>query len=108
MSVQEFEIPHQDSCRAFDAEHFFGSVQGACQILVSLTFFNTGTITMKNLETTDSQAMRIQSALQKKSQKVLKGVEVDADNVYMRNKQFKLKEPNFFDRLIKLATTKLF
>jgi hypothetical protein len=58
--------------------------------------------------TSDSQAMRIQSALQKKSQKVLKDVEINADNVYMRNKQFKLKEPNFFDRLIKLATTKLF
>ena len=70
--------------------------------------FNTGTIAMKNFETTDSQAMRIQSALQKKSQKVLKDVEIDADNVYMRNKQFKLKEPNFFDRLMKLATTKLF
>ncbi len=64
---------------------------------------------MNNFETTsDSQAMRIQSALQKKSQNFLKEVECDADNVYMRNKQFKLKEPNFFDRLIKLATTKLF
>ena len=86
-----------------------GSVQGACRILVSLTFFNTGTINMKNFETTsDSQAMRIQSALQKKSQKVLKDVESNADNVYMRNKQFKLKEPNFFDRIVKLATMKLF
>ena len=64
---------------------------------------------MKNFETTsDSQAMRIQSALQQKSEKFLKEAEGDADNVYMRNKQFKLKEPNFFDRLIKLATTKLF
>tara|TARA_R100000951_G_scaffold21_3_gene85 strand:+ start:1634 stop:1828 length:195 start_codon:yes stop_codon:yes gene_type:complete len=64
---------------------------------------------MKNFETTsDSQAMRIQSALQQKSEKFLKEAEGDADNVYMRNKQFKLKEPNFFDRLMKLATTKLF
>ena len=63
--------------------------------------FNTGTIAMKNFETTDSQAMRIQSALQKKSQKVLKDVEIDADNVYMRNKKFKLKESSFFDRLIR-------
>ena len=63
----------------------------------------------KNFETvSDSQAMRIQNALQTKSQKTLKMVEGDADNVYMRNKQFKLKEPNFFDRLIKLATMKLF
>lgn len=63
----------------------------------------------KNFETvSDSQAMRIQHALQTKSQKTLKRVEGDADNVYMRNKQFKLKEPNFFDRLIKLATMKLF
>tara|TARA_R110000803_G_scaffold129955_1_gene197338 strand:+ start:1280 stop:1600 length:321 start_codon:yes stop_codon:yes gene_type:complete len=106
MSVQEFEIPHQDSCRAFDAEHFFGSVQGACQILVSLTFL-TQELDMTNF-TSDSQAMRIQSALQQKSQKVLKDVEINADNVYMRNKQFKLKEPSFFDRLIKLVTTKLF
>ena len=75
---------------------------------MSLTFFNTGTIAMKNFETTDSQAMRIQSALQQKSEKFLKEVEGDADNVYTRNKQFKLKEPNFFDRLMKLATTKLF
>ena len=52
--------------------------------------------------------MRIQSALQKKSQKTLKDVESNADTVYMRNKQFKLKEPNFFDRLVKLATMKLF
>jgi hypothetical protein len=74
---------------------------------------------MKNFETTDSQAMRIQSALQQKSEKFLKEVEGDADNVYTRNKQFKLKEPNFFElvslllqplllRLMKLATTKLF
>lgn len=63
----------------------------------------------KNFETvSDSQAMRIQNALQTKFQKTLKMVEGDADNVYMRNKQFKLKEPNFFDRLIKLATMKLF
>lgn len=63
----------------------------------------------KNFETvSDSQAMRIQSALQQKSEKFLKETEGDADNVYMRNKQFKLKEPNFFDRLMKLATTKLF
>ena len=106
MSVQEFEIPHQDSCKVFDAEHFFGSVQGACQILVSLTFL-TQELDMTNF-TSDSQAMRIQSALQQKSQKVLKDVEINADNVYMRNKQFKLKEPSFFDRLIKLVTTKLF
>jgi|TARA_R110000772_G_C13158575_1_gene425745 hypothetical protein len=106
MSVQEFEIPHQDSCRAFDAEHFFGSVQGACQILVSLTFL-TQELDMTNF-TSDSQAMRIQSALQQKSQKVLKDVEINADNVYMRNKKFKLKESSFFDRLIKLVTTKLF
>ncbi len=64
---------------------------------------------MKNFETvSDSQAMRIQSALQKKSQNFLKEAQGDADDIYMRNKQFKLKEPNFFDRLIKLATTKLF
>ncbi len=56
----------------------------------------------------DSQAMRIQCALQNKSQKILKDVEGNAENVYMRNKQFKLKEPNFFDRLMRLATTKLF
>ena len=106
MSVQEFEIPHQDSCRAFDAEHFFGSVQGACQILVSLTFL-TQELDMTNF-TSDSQAMRIQSALQQKSQKVLKDVEINADNVYMRNKKFKLKESSFCDRLIKLVTTQLF
>ena len=63
---------------------------------------------MKNFETTDSQAMRIQSALQQKSEKFLKEAEGDADSVYMRNKQFKLKEPSFFDRLMKLAATKLF
>ncbi len=64
---------------------------------------------MKNFETvSDSQAMRIQSALQKKSQNFLKEAQDDADDIYVRNKQFKLKEPNFFDRLIKLATTKLF
>lgn len=94
---------------AFDAECFFGSVQGACQILVSLTIFITRGLSMKNFETTsDSQAMRIQSALQKKSQKFLKDTEFEADNVYMRNKRFKLKESNFFDRIIKLVTTKIF
>jgi uncharacterized membrane protein len=76
----------------------------------SRTFFLVKELVMnKNFETvSDSQAMRIQSALQQKSEKFLKETEGDADNVYMRNKQFKLKEPNFFDRLIKLATTKLF
>jgi len=63
----------------------------------------------KKFETvSDSQAMRIQSALQNKSQKILKDVAGDADNVYMRNRQFKLKEPSLLDHLIKLATTKLF
>jgi uncharacterized membrane protein len=76
----------------------------------SRTFFLVKELVMnKNFETvSDSQAMRIQSALQQKSEKFLKETEGDADNVYMRNKQFKLKEPNFFDRLMKLATTKLF
>ena len=73
------------------------------------TLFKTGMVIMKNFDTvSDSQAMRIQSALQKKSQKTLKDVESNADTVYIRNKQFKLKEPNFFDRLVKLATMKLF
>jgi hypothetical protein len=72
-------------------------------------FFNIEDLFMKNFDTvSDSQAMRIQSALQKKSQKTLKDVESNADNTYMRNKGFKLKESNLFDRLIKLATTKLF
>jgi len=63
----------------------------------------------KHLDTvSDSQAMRIQSALQKKSQKTLNDVERIVDTVYMRNKKFKLKEPNFFDRIVKLATMKLF
>jgi len=76
----------------------------------SRTFFLVKELAMnKNFETvSDSQAMRIQSALQNKSQKILKDVAGDADNVYMRNRQFKLKEPSFFDHLIKLATTKLF
>ena len=76
----------------------------------SRTFFLVKELVMnKNFETvSDSQAMRIQSALQQKSEKFLKETEGDADNVYMRNKQFKLKEPNFFDRIVKLATMKLF
>jgi len=63
----------------------------------------------KTFETvSDSQALRIQAALRNKSQKTLKSVEGEVDNVYKRNKKFKLKEPNFFDRLMKLATMKLF
>ena len=104
MSVQEFEIPYRDYAER--SSRF--SSRGVSDTRES-DLFNTGTITMNNYETTsDSQAMRIQSALQKKSQKVLKDVESNADNVYMRNKQFKLKEPNFFDRIVKLATMKLF
>ena len=105
MSVQEFEIPYRDYAFHLVVGSGRFSSRGMSDTRESDLF--TQVLDMTNF-TSDSQAMRIQSALQKKSQKVLKDVEIDADNVYMRNKQFKLKEPNFFDRLMKLATTKLF